>query len=44
MESGVRFVELTSGGWDTHSDNHKDVASLSHQIDQPIAALVEDFD
>lgn len=44
VESGVRFVELTSDGWDTHSDNHKDVASLSHQIDQPIAALVEDLD
>ena len=44
IESGVRFVQLTSGGWDTHSNNHAGVESRCYEIDRPIAALLEDLD
>ncbi|MGI9455571.1 MAG: DUF1501 domain-containing protein [Aeoliella sp.] len=42
VESGVRFVEISSHGWDHHSglDNFKGKAA---QIDKPIAALLEDL-
>ncbi len=42
VESGVRFVELTSNGWDHHSnlDKFKDKAA---QTDKPIAALLADL-
>ena len=47
LERGVRFVQLYSGGggdsWDAHDnciDNHKRHAT---EIDQPIAALIEDL-
>ncbi len=41
-ESGVRFVEVSSSGWDHHSglDKFKDKAQ---QIDKPIAALLADL-
>ncbi|MCA9027967.1 MAG: DUF1501 domain-containing protein [Planctomycetaceae bacterium] len=42
VESGVRFVEVTSTGWDHHSslDKFKDRAET---IDKPIAALLADL-
>ncbi len=42
VESGVRFVEATSTGWDHHSnlDKFKDKAE---SIDKPIAALLADL-
>ena len=41
-EAGVRFVEISSSGWDHHSnlDKFRDKAA---QIDKPIAALLEDL-
>ena len=43
VEAGVRFVEVTSSGWDHHSglDKFPDKAAT---IDQPIAALLSDLD
>ena len=43
VEAGVRFVEVTSTGWDHHSglDNFPKKAE---SIDQPIAALLADLD
>ena len=43
VEQGVTFVEVESGGWDTHVDNFKRTAQLSGQIDQPTAALITDL-
>ena len=41
IESGVRFVTLTSGGWDTHRDNwNKLKDSLLPPFDEGIAALL----
>jgi len=43
VESGVRFVEVTHGNWDHHTnitDAHKDTAEA---CDKPIAALLTDL-
>jgi len=42
VESGVRFVELHSSGWDHHSNLDKFNAK-AELIDQPIAALLADL-
>ncbi len=43
VEHGVRFVELTLGGWDTHNDNHDQVAELTNPLDQSVSALLDDL-
>lgn len=43
VEHGVRFVEVTLGGWDTHNNNHDNVASLSDPLDQSVSALLDDL-
>jgi uncharacterized protein (DUF1501 family) len=43
VEQGVRFVEVTLDGWDTHSDNFNTVAKLSKQLDPAFAGLVADL-
>jgi len=42
VEKGVRFVQVVHSGWDHHADimGHKNTA---HDVDQPIAALVQDL-
>ena len=43
VESGVRFVEISSSGWDHHSNLDK-FGTKAAQIDKPIAALLADLD
>ncbi|MDB5385966.1 MAG: hypothetical protein JWM11_1612 [Planctomycetaceae bacterium] len=43
VERGVRYVHVELGGWDHHDNIDKSIASLSRQIDQPIAALLQDL-
>ncbi|ADE53178.1 DUF1501 domain-containing protein [Coraliomargarita akajimensis] len=43
VEHGVRFVEVTGGGWDTHDDNHDRVSELCNPFDQGVAALLDDL-
>jgi hypothetical protein len=44
VEAGVRFVEVTSGGWDTHQDNFDKLTdTLLPSFDQGIAALLGDL-
>lgn len=43
VESGVQFVQLTSRGWDTHHNNHNAIESLAHEVDAPVAALLDDL-
>ena len=43
VETGVRFVEVSSSGWDHHSNLDKFKAK-AEQIDKPIAALLTDLD
>jgi len=43
VESGVRFVEVMFGSWDTHNNNFNQVRDLSKQLDPALAGLVEDL-
>ncbi len=43
IEAGVRFVQVTSYGWDTHGDNFNAHASRMPKVDQAFSALVEDM-
>jgi hypothetical protein len=43
VETGVKFVEVTLGGWDTHQDNFDRVKKLSDQLDPAMAALITDL-
>ena len=43
VETGVSFVEVTLGGWDTHQNNFERVKQLSGQVDPAISALVNDL-
>ncbi|MEM7235320.1 MAG: DUF1501 domain-containing protein [Planctomycetota bacterium] len=41
-ERGVRFIELVNSNWDQHGDMMGHVP-LAKQVDQPIAALIQDL-
>jgi uncharacterized protein (DUF1501 family) len=43
VEQGVTFVEVQSGGWDTHQDNFNRVKTLSESVDPAFATLVTDL-
>jgi len=54
VEKGVRFVELSclskkvgagngANPWDQHGDLEKGHRAMAHQVDQPIAALIQDL-
>ncbi len=42
-ESGVRFVQCNSNGWDHHFDLKNSLTEMCAQVDKPIAGLVEDL-
>lgn len=43
VESGVTFIEVGAGNWDTHFDNFPRTKDLAGQVDQPTAALISDL-
>lgn len=43
VEVGVRFVEVTLGGWDTHYDNFTAVKARCDVLDSAYAALISDL-
>jgi uncharacterized protein (DUF1501 family) len=43
VEAGVRFVEITKGGWDQHRNLKDDLAGNCEAIDKPIAGLLADL-
>lgn len=43
LESGVQFVEIAHGGWDTHDNNFSQVSRLCGEIDRPWGALIDDL-
>ena len=43
IEKGVRFVQLYSGGWDSHDFLARAHGSLIKSIDQPVTALIKDL-
>jgi hypothetical protein len=42
-EKGVRFIQLTSNGWDHHSGMRQGLTDRAAAIDQPIAGLLTDL-
>ncbi|MFB3067290.1 MAG: DUF1501 domain-containing protein [Planctomycetota bacterium] len=44
VERGVRFVEVVSGGWDTHSENFDRMGDLCPPVDRALAALLADLE
>jgi hypothetical protein len=43
-EAGVRFIELTHGSWDQHTDHRRDLTANCATVDAPIAALLDDLE
>jgi hypothetical protein len=43
VESGVTFVEVRLGNWDTHDDNFNRVGTLAQQGDPAMGALIGDL-
>lgn len=43
VQTGVRFVEIQYGSWDSHADNFNTHRKLMSDIDGPFAALLEDL-
>ncbi len=43
VETGIAFVEVGLGGWDTHQDNFDRVKNLSQQVDPAISSLISDL-
>jgi len=43
IESGVKFIEVSLNGWDTHTDNFTETRNLMDQLDPAFAMLVKDL-
>jgi Protein of unknown function (DUF1501) len=43
VEAGVRFVEITSGGWDHHRNLKESLGNTTRATDKPIAGLLADL-
>ncbi len=43
VETGVTFVEVGLGNWDTHQDNNDRTKQLCGQLDRPYAQLLRDL-
>ena len=44
VESGVRFVEVTSRGWDHHRNLNESLTNNCESVDRPIAGLLADLE
>lgn len=43
VEAGVRFVEITSGQWDHHTNLKNALTNKTRSVDRPIAGLLRDL-
>lgn len=43
VEQGVKFVEVTLDGWDTHTDNFTRSANLCKKLDPAFSTLIQDL-
>ncbi len=43
IERGVRFVQVWAGGWDHHQDIEDRLPERARDIDQPLAAFIQDL-
>jgi len=44
VEHDVRFIEVTLGGWDTHTNNFERVAENANVLDGALATLLNDLE
>jgi len=44
VENGVRFIEVSDGGWDTHGNNFEKVQQKGAVLDQALGALLADLE
>jgi hypothetical protein len=44
VESGVRFVEVSAGGWDMHRDCFEAMPERGPALDQALSALIKDLE
>jgi len=44
IENGVRYIEVTRGGWDTHSNNFERVEENCQDMDRAVGALLHDLE
>ena len=44
IETGVRCVEVTLNGWDTHANNHEALVSQNAILDPAFASLIRELD
>ena len=44
VENGVKFIEVTDGGWDSHGNNFEQVKSKGAVLDKALAALLADLE
>jgi hypothetical protein len=43
LETGVRAIEVTLNGWDSHASNHEGHVTQSRQLDPAMATLIKDL-
>ena len=43
VSAGVRFVEVSAGGWDMHNDLWNAIPNTGGSLDQALASLIEDL-
>ncbi|HAR65689.1 MAG TPA: DUF1501 domain-containing protein [Lentisphaeria bacterium] len=43
VEHGIKFVEVTFGGWDTHTDNFERLEKQLQQLDAGLGTLLDDL-
>lgn len=43
VSSGIRFVEVVSGGWDMHNDLWNAIPNTGGSLDKALAALIDDL-
>jgi hypothetical protein len=43
IESGVRFVEVTAGGWDMHRGLNDAISNKGAELDNALSSLIEDL-
>ena len=43
VKSGVRFVEVSSGGWDMHNDLWNSIQGTGGSLDKALGALIDDL-
>jgi hypothetical protein len=44
IENDVRYVEVTLGGWDTHTNNFTAVSNMAANLDMAVSALIQDLE